>query len=119
MGLLDLPVEAMIPAWLGTGEPLRAQLLATTVGDTAVVFRLADEEPVLFPVSAASLSALVILVDRVSAGSVTIALSVTAGLGICMNETTPYSSSFWSRPRLWTLESSHWASCSTRLSILR
>ena len=36
------------------------------------MFRLADEEPALFPVSAASLSALVILVDRVSAGSVTI-----------------------------------------------
>ena len=75
VGLLDLPPEAMISAWLGTGEPLRTQLLATTDGDgvhSAIAFRLADEEPVILPVTPASMSALVILIERASAGSVTL-----------------------------------------------
>ncbi len=54
-------------------ERVLARYLAEEIDeDVFKVFRLANGEPVLFPVSAASLSALVILVDRVSAGSVTI-----------------------------------------------
>jgi hypothetical protein len=45
-----------------------------------------------------------------------VARSVTAGFGTCRKETTPYSSSFRSKPKLWTRESSHCASCSARLS---
>jgi hypothetical protein len=84
VGLLDLPPEAMIHAWLGAGEPLRVQLLGTTVTgglESALVFRLADEEPVILPVTPASLTALVILTERASGGSVTLQDDVLDDVG--------------------------------------
>ena len=64
-----------ISAWLRTGAPLGMQLVTTTVAghvETALVFRVAEEEPVVLPVTPASRTALVMHVERVSRGTVTL-----------------------------------------------
>lgn len=69
VGLFDLPVEPMILAWLGTGEALHIGRLDSTITgrlETALVFRLTDEEPVLLPVTQASAHALLTYTERAS-----------------------------------------------------
>lgn len=75
VGLLDLPVEPTTLAWLDTGVALRIGRLETTITgrpETALVFRLADEEPVLLPVTQASAHALLTYAERASGGAVTL-----------------------------------------------
>ena len=75
VGLLDVPPEMTISAWLRTGAPLGMQLVTTTVAghvETALVFRVAEEEPVVLPVTPASRTALVMHVERVSRGTATL-----------------------------------------------
>ena len=75
VGLLDLPVEPMILAWMDTGVGLRFARTEITVpgrSETALVFHVGDDEPVVLPVSSASAHALLAYAGRASSGLVTV-----------------------------------------------